>query len=72
MIFLKIFAIIPTPNAMEALMCAKNRKPTVKGIVSNLSTPMPLTRKISLLLKNNTYKLLNFKNCCGHPGEPGC
>jgi len=53
-------------------MCAQKKKPNVKDVVSNISKPMPLTKKISLLLKNNTYKLLNFKSCCGHPGEPGC
>jgi len=53
-------------------MCAQKKKPNAKDVVSNLSKPMPLTKKISLLIKNNTYKLLNFKSCCGHPGEPGC
>jgi hypothetical protein len=53
-------------------MCAKKQKPKAKDVVGNLAKPMPLARKISLLLKNNTYKLLNFKSCCGHPGEPGC
>jgi hypothetical protein len=53
-------------------MCAKKNKPNVKGVVSNLSKPMPLAKKLSLLIKNNTFKLLNLQNCCGHPGEPGC
>jgi hypothetical protein len=54
-------------------MCSeKKKKPNVNDVVSNLSVPMPLAKKISLLIKNNTYKLLNLKNCCGHPGEPGC
>jgi hypothetical protein len=54
-------------------MCSqKKKKPSMKDTVSNLSVPMPLARKISLLIRNNTYKLLNLKTCCGHPGEPGC
>ena len=53
-------------------MCAKKNKPNVKGVVSNLSKPMPLAKKLSLLIKNNTVKLVNLQNCCGHPGEPGC
>jgi hypothetical protein len=53
-------------------MCAGKKKPSVKDAVSNLSKPIPLTKKISLFIKNNTLKLLNLKNCCGHPGEPGC
>ncbi len=56
----------------SSFMCAQKKKPNVKDVVSNLSKPMPLTKKLSLLIKNNTYKLVNFKNCCGHPGEPGC
>jgi len=54
-------------------MCSENKKkPNMKDMVSNLSVPMGLTRKISLLIRNNTYKLIHFKKCCGHPGEPGC
>jgi hypothetical protein len=53
-------------------MCAKKNKPNVKDVVGNLSKSMPLPKKISLLIKNNTYKLFNLKNCCGNPGEPGC
>ena len=53
-------------------MCAKKKKPNIKDAVNNLSKPMPLSKKISLLLRNNAYKLLNLKGCCGHPGEPGC
>ena len=57
---------------MRSLMCAKKKKPNIKDAVSNISKPMPLTKKLTMLIKNNTFKLLNLKNCCGHPGEPGC
>jgi len=53
-------------------MCDKKKKPDVRKVVGNLAKPMPLTKKISLLLKNNAKKLVNLKSCCGHPGEPGC
>jgi len=53
-------------------MCAKKKKPNVKDVATNLSKPMPLIKKITLLIRNNANKLFNFKNCCGHPGEPGC
>jgi len=53
-------------------MCAKKKKPTVKDAVSNLAKPMPLSKKLSMFVKNNSYKRLNLKNCCGHPGETGC
>ena len=49
-------------------MCEK-KKPNPKDLLKNLSAPMVLSKKISLIIKNNTYKLLHFKNCCGHPGE---
>jgi len=70
---LKILSISVLICFVEGVpMCAKKKKPNVKDVVSNLSVPMPLAKKISLFIKNNTHKLLNFKNCCGHPGEPGC
>ena len=54
-------------------MCAgKKKKPNVKDAVENIRKPMPLSKKLALLVRNNTYKLLNLKSCCGHPGEPGC
>ena len=52
-------------------MCAK-KKPDVKKFMTNLSAPMSLKKKLSLLIKNNTYKIVNRETCCGHPGEPGC
>jgi hypothetical protein len=68
MLFSLPFALSPERSPM----CIKKKKPNVKDIVSNFSAPMPLTKKISLLIRNNAYKLFNLKNCCGHPGEPGC
>jgi hypothetical protein len=32
----------------------------------------PWRQKLHLLFRNNWIKMRNFKNCCGHPGEPGC
>ena len=44
-------------------MCPENKKkPNVNDIVSNLSVPMGLGRKISLLIRNNTYKMTHLKN----------
>ena len=39
---------------------------------NNLAVPMPLPKKIGLVLKNNSLKLVRLKNCCGNHGEPGC
>jgi hypothetical protein len=40
------------------------------SFLANLRQPMPLGRKLRLLMKNR----LRFPPapCCGHPGEPGC
>lgn len=38
----------------------------------NLRTPMPLSRKAYLVLRNNWIKIRTGSTCCGHPGEPGC
>lgn len=53
-------------------MSDKKDRPNVKDVLSNLAGPMPLGRKIGLLFRNNLSKLRHGKNCCGHPGEPGC
>lgn len=38
----------------------------------NLSQPMPLLRKLWLVVRNSLTKLVKLQPCCGHPGEPGC
>ena len=53
-------------------MCAGKKKPNAGDVVGNLLKPMPLGKKFSLFFKNSAYKLLKFKSCCNHPGEPGC
>ena len=50
----------------------KKKRPGIKDFFTNLSEPMPLKEKISLLLRNNAIKIKNRQDCCGHPGEPGC
>jgi len=50
----------------------KKRRPSLWDFFMNLSGPMSLINKISLLLRNNIIKLKNRQDCCGHPGEPGC
>ena len=50
----------------------KKGRPSIGDFFSNLSGPMPLKDKISLLLRNNAIKIKNRQECCGHPGEPGC
>ena len=42
------------------------------AFLTNMATPMPLGRKVLLVLRNNWLKLYRRRNCCGHLGEPGC
>jgi len=46
--------------------------PSLRAGFSNLRAPMPLGRKIQRILANNWTKLRSRRDCCGHPGEPGC
>jgi hypothetical protein len=60
---------------MESRMDAhegKKRRPSIRKFFTNLSGPMSLRSKISLLLRNNAIKIQKQQDCCGHPGEPGC
>ncbi|MBI5101137.1 MAG: hypothetical protein HZB33_04810 [Nitrospirae bacterium] len=49
-----------------------HKRPGLKDFFTNLSGPMPLKDKIRLFIKNNAIKIKTGKECCGHPGEPGC
>jgi hypothetical protein len=40
--------------------------------MENLRQPMPLGRKVKLVLRNNWTKLRTRSDCCGNHGEPGC
>ncbi|HEY33509.1 MAG TPA: hypothetical protein G4O10_10455 [Dehalococcoidia bacterium] len=46
--------------------------PRARAIFTNMSVPMPLYRKLYLVLRNNLIKVWKRQGCCGHPGEPGC
>jgi len=47
-------------------------RPSLRAVLTNLQAPMPLGRKLRLIVRNNWLKLRALQNCCGHPGEPGC
>jgi len=54
-------------------MCRQEKSlPSPRAFFTNLSGPEPWRVKLRLLLRNNWLKLRNFRNCCGHAGEPGC
>ena len=46
--------------------------PSPKEFIANLRLGMPWREKVRLIIKNNFIKIKTLKNCCGHPGEPGC
>ncbi|MBL7165664.1 MAG: hypothetical protein ISS55_04165 [Dehalococcoidales bacterium] len=46
--------------------------PHLNVFSTNMSAPMPLHRKLYLLLRNNLIKVWKRQSCCGHSGEPGC
>lgn len=47
-------------------------RPSLKAFFTNMKVEMPFTRKVCLVIRNNVIKIRTGKNCCGHPGEPGC
>lgn len=53
-------------------MCAENRRGTPQEALDNLRQPMPLRRKVRLIVRNNWIKLRTRSDCCGNYGEPGC
>lgn len=46
--------------------------PSMRAFFANFGAPMPLSTKLRLMLRNSVYKIVHRKDCCGHPGEPGC
>lgn len=50
----------------------KKKRPSIRDFFTNLSGPLPMKEKISLLIRNNAMKIINRQKCCGHAGEPGC
>jgi hypothetical protein len=47
-------------------------RPSLDSFFTNLHAPLPWPVKIRLLVRNNWIKIRYRRNCCGHPGEPGC
>jgi hypothetical protein len=44
----------------------------VTAFQRNIRVPMPIGRKVYLVVRNTGLKIVRLKQCCGHPGEPGC
>jgi hypothetical protein len=51
---------------------SSSRYGSIGEYLTNLRAPMPLPRKIKLLLRNISIRIIKRQACCGHEGEPGC
>lgn len=47
-------------------------RPSLTAFFTNMQAPMPLRRKLRLVVRNNWTKMRTHSDCCGHYGEPGC
>jgi YHS domain-containing protein len=56
----------------EKFLAKKEYMPSIRDYLTNMSVPMPLHRKIRLVVRNNWIRLTKRQGCCGHHGEPGC
>ena len=45
---------------------------SLSNFLTNLDAPMPLPRKLFLLARNLSIRVVKRQTCCGHDGEPGC
>lgn len=50
----------------------RSRHGTISEYFTNLDQPMQLGKKIRLLVRNMSIRIVRGKFCCGHHGEPGC
>lgn len=53
-------------------MCTEQRRGTPQETLKNLRQPMPVGRKLRLIVRNNLIKVRTVSDCCGNYGEPGC
>jgi hypothetical protein len=53
-------------------MCSDPARPSSGQFVHNMQQPIPLGEKLRLLVRNMKIRVVTGKQCCGHPGEPGC
>jgi hypothetical protein len=50
----------------------RNWRVGISNVLTNMDAPMPLPRKLYLLSRNVSLRLLKRSTCCGHDGQPGC
>ncbi len=55
-------------NAQES-----RQRSSLRALFTNWrESDLPFHRKLAAVVRNNWIKLRTRRNCCGHPGEPGC
>jgi hypothetical protein len=52
--------------------CIMKQRPSFSSFITNMDAPIPLPRKLWLLTRNVSLRLIRRRDCCGHHGEPGC
>ncbi len=52
-------------------MC-QPRRHWLADYLANLQAPIPLPRKVWLVVRNLSRRAVSGEMCCGHAGEPGC
>jgi len=45
---------------------------SLESFLTNLNVDMPFPRKVYLLVRNLSIRVVKRQDCCGHDGEPGC
>ena len=40
--------------------------------IANLLRPMPMGRKLAMVIHNNLAKIKRLRGCCGNHTHPGC
>jgi hypothetical protein len=46
--------------------------PSLSAFFKNMSVPIPIHRKLYLVVHNTMIKIVKRQSCCGHHGDPGC
>lgn len=54
------------PSAMS------DKRQQTRYLLENLRAPIPLGRKVALVIANNLAKIRHMRGCCGNYGQPGC
>ena len=57
---------------MSKSSAPRDRNEGRSNFLTNMDVPMPLPRKLYLLARNLSLRVVRRSTCCGHDGQPGC